>query len=330
MIEKRAIVNNNGFTELLCRYEKNPILTANDWPYPANTVFNPGATILPNGDTLLLARVEDRRGISHLTAARSADGFTDWNVDPSPTLSPDPRRHPEEVWGIEDPRITRVDELGCYVVTYTGFSVSGPLISLALTSDFVEFERKGPIISPPDKDGALFPRRFGGQWMLLHRPSATEPLERSDIWGSLSPDLKHWGEHTIVLQARRGAWWDAQKIGLSVPPIWTDRGWLVIYHGVRLTAAGCLYRIGLALLALKNPRRVLRRGEEWIFGPQAAYEKVGDVGGVVFPCGVTLDAATGNLRIYYGAADSSIAVATANLAELLDWLDLHDSDGGAP
>ncbi|MCS6815867.1 MAG: glycosidase [Blastocatellia bacterium] len=310
----------NKFRELLRRYEGNPILTTADWPYPANSVFNAGATLLPNGETLLLVRVEDRRGISHLTVARSQDGITNWQIDPQPTFPPDPERYPEEIWGIEDPRITWIEELERYAITYTAFSTSGPLVSLALTRDFRVFERRGVIMPPEDKDAALFPRRFRGRWALIHRPISTYPTSRANIWISFSPDLKHWGDHTVLLEARQGAWWDANKIGLSPPPIETPEGWLIIYHGVRMTPAGCLYRLGLALLDLEDPRRVIRRSDEWIFGPDAPYERVGDVADVVFPCGAILDPKTGELRLYYGAADTSIALAIGQVREMLAWL----------
>jgi predicted GH43/DUF377 family glycosyl hydrolase len=311
---------NRHFRELFRRYKGNPILTIADWPYAANSVFNAGATLLPGGETLLLVRVEDRRGISHLTVARSEDGITNWHIDPEPTLLPDPQNHREEVWGIEDPRITWVDELDRYVIVYTSYSTSGPLVSLAVTRDFREFNRKGAVMPPEDKDAALFPRRFGGRWALLHRPIANYPANKANIWLSFSPDLKHWGDHSVVLEARRGAWWDANKIGLSPPPIETPEGWLIIYHGVRMTPAGCLYRLGLALLDLEDPRRAVQRGDEWVFGPDEPYERVGDVSDVVFPCGVIHDPASGNLRLYYGAADTSIAMATANVKDLLVWL----------
>lgn len=306
--------------QLFHRYSNNPILTVNDWPYPANTVFNAGATWLATGETLLLVRVEDRRGISHLTAARSHDGITGWKVDPEPTFLPDPEHCPEEVWGIEDPRITWVPELDRYAIAYTSYSTSGPLVSMATTADFHTFERRGVLMPPEDKDAALFPRRFGGRWALLHRPMANFPQNKANIWLSFSPDLKHWGDHCVVLEARRGAWWDANKIGLSPPPIETPEGWLVIYHGVRTTPAGCLYRLGLALLDLDSPCRVLWRGDEWVFGPDESYERVGDVGDVVFPCGTIHDPMTGELRMYYGAADTSVCLATANIKDLVDWL----------
>lgn len=313
-------MKNNHFKELFRRYENNPILTAAHWPYRANSVFNAGATRLQNGETLLLVRVEDRRGISHLTAARSADGVTDWRIDPQPSMLPDPENYPEEVWGIEDPRITWVEELQRYVIAYTSYSTSGPLVSLAMTSDFREFERKGVVMPPEDKDAAIFPRRFGGRWALIHRPVSNFPASKANIWVSYSNDLKHWGDSTVMLEARRGAWWDANKIGLSPPPIETPEGWLIIYHGVRITPAGCIYRLGLALLDLENPAQVIRRGDEWVMGPVESYERLGDVADVVFPCGWTHEAESGELRLYYGAADSSIALATGNTNELLDWL----------
>ena len=308
------------FRELFHRHPQNPILSALDWPYPVNTVFNPGATLLPNGETLLLARVEDRRGISHLTAARSADGISNWRIDSKPTLSPDPDHYPEDIWGIEDPRITWIEELGRYAIVYTSYSTSGPLVSLALTADFVEFERRGIVMSAEDKDAALFPRRFNGRWALIHRPLVYYPANKANIWLSFSEDLKHWGDNCEVIEARLGGWWDANKIGLSPPPIETSEGWLIIYHGVRTTPAGCIYRLGLALLDLDQPCRQIWRGSEWVFGPEEPYELNGDVGKVVFPCGTVHDSATGSLRVYYGAADSSIALATAKLSELLDWL----------
>ncbi|NOS99376.1 MAG: glycosidase [Phycisphaerales bacterium] len=306
-----------GPQELFTRYPGNPILSSADWPYPAHTVFNPGATLLPDGQTLLLVRVEDRRGISHLTAARSMDGFTQWQIDPAPTLAPDPQRHPHETWGVEDPRIVRVKEIDRYVITYTASSQVGPCVAMAMTRDFVRFERRGIVLPPENKDAAIFPRRIGGRWAMIHRPHAAG---RGDMWICYSDDMVHWGDHAPLLAARSGAWWDSCKIGLSPPPIRTDHGWLVLYHGVRMTCAGCLYRMGAALLDLDDPTKIIRRGDEWLFGPEAEYERFGDVGYVVFPCGATCDETTGELRIYYGAADTCVAVATARLADIVAYL----------
>lgn len=306
---------------LFNRHPQNPILTAADWPYEMNAVFNAGATLLADGTTLLLCRVEDRRGHSHLCVARSKNGIDGWEVDPTPTMKPDPQNHPEELWGIEDPRITFVPELGKYVIVYTSYSSSGPGVSLAVTNDFQTFERYGDIMSPEDKDAALLPRRFNGQWALIHRPTGSS--RGAHMWLSSSPDLRNWGDHRIMLEARRGAWWDANKIGLSPPPIETPQGWLVLYHGVRHTAAGCIYRLGLALFDLHEPEKCLRRGDSWIFGPEAPYERYGDVDNVVFPCGTTTASDGDTLRMYYGGADSCIAMAVGSIRSLLEWLEIH-------
>jgi predicted GH43/DUF377 family glycosyl hydrolase len=306
--------------DLFRRHPDNPILSAADWPYAAHTVFNPGAIQLPSGETLLLVRVEDRRGMSHLTVARSSDGVTDWQIEPQPTFSAEPDRYPEELWGVEDARIVRLDQLGSYAVTYTAYSRAGPLVALAMTDDFKTFKRHGSIMSPEDKDAAFFPRQFNGRWALIHRPVPHSGGAKANMWLSFSPDLHNWGDHTVLLEARDGAWWDAGKIGLSPQPIETDEGWLLIYHGVRDTPAGAIYRVGLALLDLEDPRRVLRRGDEWVIGPQAPYEVGGDIPNVVFPCGAVLDAPSGELRLYYGAADTCVGLMTAQIGDILDWL----------
>ena len=231
---------------------------------------------------------------------------------------PDPEHFPEELWGIEDPRITYVPEIKKYAVVYTAFSSSGPGVALALTEDFHTFERYGMIMAPEDKDAALFPHRIGNYWVLIHRPVSGSGAH---MWLSYSPDLRHWGSHKIMLEARRGGWWDANRIGLNSPPIETAKGWLVIYHGVKQTAAGCLYRLGLALFDLQTPQRCLKRGDEWVFGPREPYEQRGDVDNVVFPCGCTIASDGDTLYLYYGAADSSIALATSSISAILKWLE---------
>lgn len=304
--------------EVMIRHKSNPILTASMWPYPVNSVFNPGAIRLADGTTLLLCRVEDRRGHSHLCAARSKNGVDQWEIDPQPTLLPEPEKHPEELWGIEDPRITFVPELKKYAIAYAAYSQGGPCVSLALTEDFHTFERIGVSMPPDDKDATLLPRRAGQYWVMIHRPST---LTGSHIWMSFSPDLRHWGSHRVMLHARRGGWWDARKVGLSCPPIETPRGWLMMYHGVRITAAGCLYRLGLALMDLETPELCLLRGEPWFFGPEEDYERGGDVGNVVFPCGYTVDDDNDSVNVYYGAADTSVGLARTKISIMLRWLD---------
>jgi predicted GH43/DUF377 family glycosyl hydrolase len=307
---------------LFIRHAGNPLLSREDWPYPINSVMNAGAVKLEDGETLLLCRIEDRSGLSHLCAARSANGIDNWRIDPKPTLMANPEAFPEEIWGIEDPRITYIPELEQFAVAYTSFARGGPGVSLALTKDFRTFERFGVIMSPEDKDAALLPRRIGGRWALIHRPMTALGAH---MWISYSPDLRHWGSHKIILEARRGGWWDANKIGLCSPPIETAAGWLMIYHGVRQTASGSIYRLGLALFDLEKPDICLQRGNSWIFGPEAPYERNGDVSDVVFPCGQTIGADGDTISLYYGAADSCIALATGSISRLLSWLESNGS-----
>ena len=307
----------SSYRELFKRYEGNPILTDRDWSYPVNSIFNPGATMV-NGRYLLLVRVEDRQGFSHLCAARSANGLIDWEIDPLPTLAPQPDEYPEETWGIEDPRITWIEDLGRWVVAYTAYSKVGPLVSLAFTKDFVNFQRIGPAMSPENKNAALFPVKFKGRYAMLHRPVSAIGGVGKHIWISFSPDLKHWGDHQVLLLARRGGWWDANKIGLSPPPLETSEGWLILYHGVRETVNRSIYRLGFALLDREDPTRVLRRTDQWIFGPEDPYERGGQVGNVVFPCGWILQG--DELRLYYGGADSCVSLAIAGLSDVVNFV----------
>ena len=299
---------------LFKRYEGNPILSPDDWPYPVNAVMNPAA-IKVNSETVLLVRVEDMRGFSHLTVARSADGFTNWQIDKKPTMLANHNNH-EERWGLEDPRAIWLEEQKQYAITYTSFGEGGPVVSLAITKNFKTFARLGVLMPPEDKDACLLPRRFRGRFALIHRPIVRgEAL----IWLSFSPDLKHWGDHMPLIKTRH-AYWDCHRVGLACQPVETEHGWLLFYHGVRNTTAGAIYRLGVALLDLEQPWKVLRRSQEWILGPREDYEQIGDVGGVVFPTGITVCKETDQMNLYYGAADCKIAVVTAKLSECIDYV----------
>ncbi len=300
-------------TELVHRFTGNPILSPSDFPDGVSAVFNPGAAVI-DGQTLLLLRVEDRTGHSSFAVATSHDGLTGWKIDPARGLLPR-LDTAEEQGGIEDPRITQVGDE--YYVAYTGFSAEGPLVCLARTKDFATWERLGAALRPDDKDAALFPVKFDDRWAMMHRPATGKG---SNIWVSYSPDLRHWGDAKPVLTARKGGWWDNHKIGLGPQPLLTKAGWLLCYHGVRITAAGAIYRAGLALLDRDDPAKVIARGQEWILGPEDDYERLGDVGHVVFPCGWLLRDDGDTVHLYYGAADTVVGVAEASLTAMLDHL----------
>jgi len=296
------------------RFEGNPILTPDRWPYPCNATFNPGVTKF-NDETLMLVRVEDMRGFSHFTLARSKDGKTNWIVDSHPALECDTEMEEEE-WGLEDPRIIWLAEREEYAINYVSFSKDGPMVSLAMTKDFKHFKRYGSMLPPEDKDASLFPRLINGLYVLIHRPIIRG---EAHIWISFSPDLRYWGNHKILIPVRPGRW-DCSRVGLGPPPIETPEGWLIIYHGVRHTVSGSLYRVGLALLDLEEPWKIIRRCDEWVFGPNRLYERTGDVPGVTFPTGTILDKETNEFRMYYGAADTSVCLATIDFDELMDML----------
>lgn len=303
--------------ELFKRYEGNPILKPQDWPYQVASVFNPGATIF-DGEILLLVRVEDRQGYSHLTIARSKDGKTNWRIDSKPTLKAD-NLFGEANFGLEDPRIVWLAEREEYIITYVSFfdGIAGepPDISLIATKDFANFKRLGRQLIPPNKDACLFPKIFNGRYALINRPVVDG---RADIWVSFSKDLEFWGKDRVLIPIGHRSW-DADRVGLGPQPIETPEGWLIIYHGVRNTASGAVYRVGLTLLDLETLKMV-RRSKEWIFAPVEPYERFGNVGDVVFPCGAVVDEKTNELLIYYGAADSVVGLAIADLGEVLAYL----------
>ena len=303
--------------ELFHREPTNPLLTAGDWPYPINSVFNPGAC-LHNGDTVLLCRIEDRRGISHLTVARSKDGRTNWVVDAKPLIADDPTDQ-HSCWGVEDPRVTYVDALGAYVIAYTAYGPGGPCVALARTEDFESVEPLGIVMPPEDKNASLLPRTIDGHYVLFHRPVSVLSA-RADVWLSKSVDLQAWTTPEPVMQSRSGPWWDSTRIGMGPPPIETPHGWLCVYHGVKQMVATSLYRVGLIMLDLDDPTKIIRRTPSWVLGPDAEYERVGDVPNVIFPTGLVHDETRDELRLYYGAADLCVAMASARFSEVVDYL----------
>ncbi|MEO7588800.1 MAG: hypothetical protein ABIS84_12325 [Arachnia sp.] len=298
--------------ELLIRSPHNPILTAEQWPYPMNSVMNAAATIVGD-ETLLLVRVEDRRGFSHLTVARSADGETDWRIDETPLIAP---QHHYEEWGVEDPRITWFPDEKLWVIAYTAFSPRGTMVALARTTDFVTIDRLGPVVVPDDKNAVILPCRVDGDYLMYHRPSLRS--EMPGVWCSRSKDLVTWSSERRVMGPRAGNFWDCKRIGMGTPPIWTEHGWLAFYHGVREAVAGDLYRVGAVLLDLEDPAVVLHRTQEWLLTPRARYEQIGDVPGVLFPCGAVVEGDA--LRLYYGAADTTVGMAQGSLSRITQHL----------
>jgi beta-1,4-mannooligosaccharide/beta-1,4-mannosyl-N-acetylglucosamine phosphorylase len=136
------------------------------------------------------------------------------------------------------------------------------------------------------------------------------------MWVSYSKNLVDWGRSELLMTPRLGLW-DSFRIGASVPPIKTEHGWLEIYHGVKKTVAGNIYRIGTVLTDLEQPHKVIARCSEPVLSPREDYERIGDVGNVTFACGAVVEN-SGEIKVYYGAADTCICVATTNFNELIE------------
>lgn len=296
------------------RAPNNPLLTPANMPFPAAAVLNPGATE-QNGEVVLLLRVENHAGYSSIYVARSKDGVTGWQIEPEPILRYGQDRWRYEMWGCEDARVTYLPEEGQWYITYTAYSPRGAAVAIARSTDLQKAERIGLIFSPNNKDAALFPMRFDGRWAVLHRPDAGG---MEHIWSAFSPDLTHWGEPHCVLPEGQGAAWDAVKVGAGPPPLLTDRGWLLIYHGVKGYGGRLIYRVGVALLDKDRPYRMIARSPNWVFQAEAPYEISGLVPNVVFPAGLLVRG--DELWLYYGAADTHVCLATAKLKDVLDLL----------
>jgi predicted GH43/DUF377 family glycosyl hydrolase len=293
------------------RSEHNPIITPAQLSFPALGVLNPGAAEV-GGQVVLLLRVENLAGHSDIYVARSPNGVTNWEIESRPILQHGLEQWRYETWGCEDARATYVAEDACWYITYVAYSPMGPAVALARSTDFSSSERISLLGAVNDKDGVLFPKKFNGRYAILHRPDAGG---HEHIWSAYSPDLMYWGEPHCVLTEGFGPAWDAVKVGAGAPPLLTDNGWLLIYHGVKFYADEMLYRVGLALLDKDRPHRVIGRSAGCLFQPEMPYELSGMVPNVVFPTGALVR--DDELWMYYGAADSCICLATAKIKDLL-------------
>ena len=304
------------------RYQKNPILTARPGvAWEAHGVFNPASLQIGN-TTHILYRAMSDDDTSYVGYASSKDGYKIATQEDKPIYVPreafEGKTHPGNS-GCEDPRLTIIDDqvYMCYTA-YDG--VNPPRVALTSIS-LTDFEnkkwdwKKPVLISPPntdDKDACIFPEKINGKYLILHRINSDVCADYVD-----SLDFPDGPLHiaTPILLPRKGMW-DSEKVGITAPPIKTKKGWLLLYHGV--SSNHHTYRVGMALLDLKNPLEVIARTSQPIFQPETPYEKIGMIPNVVFPCGTAIR--KDKLFIYYGGADSVVGVATIPLKKLLDSL----------
>jgi beta-1,4-mannooligosaccharide/beta-1,4-mannosyl-N-acetylglucosamine phosphorylase len=303
-----------GERGVLWRSSLNPIVTRDDVPR-ANSVFN--SAVVRFGDGFAgVFRVDDTRRTMNVHAGRSDDGVR-WRLEPEPIpfVAADERvlELEEPFVHAYDPRVTRLDDR-YYVTWCSGYH--GPTIGLGWTHDFETFHRGENAFLPFNRNGVLFPRRIGGSYAMLSRPSDDGHTPFGDVFYSESPDLVHWGRHRHVLSTVPWTW-QSTKVGAGPTPIETDEGWLVLYHGVLTSCNGFVYALGAALLGLEEPWRVVARGSRYLLAPREPYERVGDVPNVVFPCAALVDESLDRLTVYYGAADTVVCLAHGHLSEVL-------------
>jgi predicted GH43/DUF377 family glycosyl hydrolase len=298
------------------RYEGNPILTGKDFPPEADikNVFNSGIAKY-NGIYMMVCRVENSALFDRFWIAESPDGYH-FKPRPKPVDMPydDPEFKEYASSMIYDPRVTKIGD--AYYIVHAAHSGHTCRLSLVKTKDFKEFQWMGFISETDNRNGVLFPEKINGLYARLDRPNTG--ADTGDIWVSYSPDLIFWGKSECVFRNWQGIRWAWAKIGPGAVPIKTPEGWLTIFHGVRWQGkAHFVYQLGVCLLDLEDPSKVKAIAEDAILIPEEQYELVGQTPSVVFTCGAVAED-NGEVKIYYGGADTVQCLATTSLTRLLD------------
>jgi beta-1,4-mannooligosaccharide/beta-1,4-mannosyl-N-acetylglucosamine phosphorylase len=307
-----------GSSGVVWRSSRNPIIRR-DQVERSNSIFN--SAVVPYGDAFAgVFRIDDTTRQMNLHAGRSRDGI-DWAIEPETIEWEATDARVAEIQKpfvhAYDPRVTWLEDR--YYVTWCNGYKGGPTIGVGYTHDFEKFYQLDNAFLPFNRNGVLFPRRVGGQYLMLSRPSDNGHTPFGDIFLSESPDLIHWGRNRQVMTTRPWTW-ESTKVGAGPTPIETPEGWLLIYHGVLTSCNGFVYSMGAALLDLDEPWKVIARSRDYLLSPQVPYEQVGDVPNVAFPCAALLDRPTGRLTIYYGAADTVVCLAHGFLPDILDFV----------
>lgn len=249
-------------------------------------------------------KVRQLTSLSHFRLARSHDGIQ-FTIEDKPTIFPE---GPMEQWGIEDPRITKIN--GAYGITYSQVSPYGVGTGLIITEDFKTFIRKGMIFPPENKDVCLFPEKVNGKYLAYHRP-VPSAIGSPDIWLAESEDLVHWGKHQHVLSS--GQVGESVRIGGGAPPIKTEKGWLTIIHAAN---EGKTYSLWAFLFDLDDPSKIVAQSREPLMVPEKPYEIQGYFPNVVFTCGAYIQKDT--LVVYYGLTDDKMGQAEVDLRALYE------------
>ncbi|MFV0338631.1 MAG: glycoside hydrolase family 130 protein [Chthoniobacterales bacterium] len=301
-------------SDVVWRHSENPIVPRS--PNSAiSSVYN--SAVVPWEDGFVgVFRAEDRMLATHLHKGVSSDGIQ-WEIEPTPISfsSRDPERG--VVDRAYDPRVCKIGD--DHFITWCHGLNGGATVGLGKTSDFSQFEYLGNAFLPYNRNGVLFPKKIGGNFAMLSRPSDNGHTPYGNIFYSESPDLEFWGKHHFIMAAGRHPW-ELIKIGPGPTPIETSEGWLMIYHGVRGLCNGFIYSMGAALLDLEKPWKVLARCKHFLLTPEMPYEVAGVTSNVIFPCSALTDGATNRIAIYYGAADCCLGLAYTTLDRLVNYI----------
>lgn len=296
------------------RYSSNPITKRNPSKKIAR-IFN-SAAIPYEGKFIAVFRGEQKDGVPYIYLGKSDDGIK-WDISEEPIRFVDKNDNPAMPKYAYDPRLVKVEDT--YYIMWCG-DFHGPSIGLAKTTDFKRYERLENPFIPFNRNAVLFPRKINGLFTMLSRPSDNGHTPFGEIFLSQSPDMEFWGRHRHVMNPYNGNWWESVKIGAGPAPIETSEGWLMLYHGVSSTCNGLVYSFSGAILDIDNPSIVKYRCKNFLLTPEAEYEEQGFVPNVVFPCATLVDGDTGRIAIYYGAADSYLALAFTQLDYLVDYI----------
>lgn len=300
------------------RYSGNPIIRR-DQLSTSNSIFNSAVVPFVDGHYRFAGvfRCDDTNRRMRLHVGRSVNGI-DWEIDEEDIRleGADPEIARWE-YGY-DPRVTKIGDE--YFVTWCN-GYHGPTIGVAVTTDFKIFRQLENAFLPYNRNGVLFPRKIGGRYAMLSRPSDTGHTPFGDIFYSESPDMEFWGRHRHVMSpaAFEDSAWQCMKVGAGPVPVETSDGWLLIYHGVLRSCNGYVYAFGSALLDLDEPWRVIARSAPYLISPREIYELTGDVPNVCFPCASVHDPVTGRIAIYYGCADTVTGLAFGYIPEIVQW-----------
>ena len=301
-------------TRILKRHPANPLISPDDCP-GVYAVFNPSPVMHDGKTILLLSMAFFKSRTPETRVARSDDGIH-FTIAEEPFINLDGLPYPFDIvcWNVIDSRVTWIDDAYYILTPISTVKFDTAVTILGRTKDFNKYELIDIVALPRNRGASLFPEKINGKYYRLDRPGAGTGSYGS-IWLSSSPDLIHWGGFRPLLHPGY-AKWNGTKIG-PTPPIRTEEGWLVIVHGVRTPCDGARYYISAVLLDLEDPCKIIGKAYSYLLGPEQDYETRGNVDNVVFPCGAIADYDKDELRLYYGAADTRICLATGSLGEVV-------------